>query len=113
MNYFSPHIISAFDPVVERFVKIPTSFSEKEALKENFWDVGEDAQLREDFRSRLTPGGRWIISECLLANDELRKILNWRQMVPPSRDGYTFVAPGFEEDVGDDLAALAIEGLSY
>ncbi len=58
MNYFSPHIISAFDPVVERFVKIPTSFSEKEALKENFWDVGEDAQLREDFRSRLTPGGR-------------------------------------------------------
>jgi hypothetical protein len=74
MNYSSPHIIAAFDPVVERFLKIPTSFSEKEALKENFWNIGEDARLREDFRFRQTPGGRWIISECLLANDELRKL---------------------------------------
>ncbi|MCK5685807.1 hypothetical protein KAJ27_16860, partial [bacterium] len=74
MNYSSPHIISAFDPVVKRFSKTSTSFSEKEALKENFWDIGEDARLREDFRFRQTPGGHWIISESLLANDELRKL---------------------------------------
>lgn len=41
------------------------------------------------------------------------KNLTWRQMVPPSRDGYRFVAPDFEDDVGDDLAVLAIKGLSY
>lgn len=74
MNYFSPRIISAFDPVVEKYSQISTSFSEEEALEERLWNQGEEGRLREDFRFRQTPGGRWIVSHHLLANDELRKL---------------------------------------
>ena len=66
--------VASFDSLVERFAKERTSFTEEDALKHGFWDKGEEARLREDFRFRRTPGGRWMISEHLLANDELRKL---------------------------------------
>ena len=68
--------IAAFDLVVERFSAVNVSFSEQEALQENFWGQGEDARLREDYRFRQTPGGRWIVAGNLYANDELRKLFN-------------------------------------
>ncbi len=74
MNAFLPRLIPAFDQVVEHFIQQSTSFSEEGALQEKFWDRGEEGRLREDFRFRQTPGGRWIISHHLLANDELRKL---------------------------------------
>ncbi len=66
--------VTAFDTVVKKLAAVNTSFTEEEILKTDFWDRGEEARLREDFRFRKTPGGRWIISEHLLANDELRKL---------------------------------------
>lgn len=68
--------IAAFDPVVERFAAKNISFSEQEALLENFWDQGEDARLREDYRFRQTPDGCWMVSGNLYANDELRKLFS-------------------------------------
>ena len=68
--------ITAFDPVVERFAAEKLSFTEQEALQKNFWDQGEDARLREDYRFRQTPGGRWMVAGNLYANDELRKLFS-------------------------------------
>ncbi|MBU0662943.1 MAG: hypothetical protein KJ990_00205 [Proteobacteria bacterium] len=68
--------VSSFDPLVEHLSKEPTSFTEEEALKHSFWDRGEEARLREDFRFRQTPWGRWIISDRLLANDELYNLFH-------------------------------------
>ena len=36
----------------------------------------------------------------------------WRQMVPPSKDGYAWSAPGFEEEIGEELDRLVLLGLS-
>ena len=63
--------VSSFDAVVARFADSQTSFTEKEALKNSHWDLGEDALLREDVRFRPTQWGRWILSSHLLANDYL------------------------------------------
>jgi hypothetical protein len=68
--------IATFDPVVERFSAENVSFTEQEALQENFWNQGEDARLREDYRFRQTPGGRWMVAGNLYANDELRKLFS-------------------------------------
>lgn len=64
-----PRRISSFDELVKRFSETSTSFSEEQALKASHWDMGEDARLREDVRFRKTPGGRWILSSSLIAND--------------------------------------------
>lgn len=68
--------ITSFDPVVECFSAENISFTEKEALQEGFWNQGEDARLREDYRFRQTPAGRWIVAGNLYANDELRKLFS-------------------------------------
>lgn len=68
--------IAAFDPVVERFSAAKISFTEQEALRDSFWNQGEDARLREDYRFRQTPGGRWMVAGNLYANDELRKLFS-------------------------------------
>jgi hypothetical protein len=40
------------------------------------------------------------------------KNLRWRQMVAPSSKGYSWTAPGFEEDLEDEFFKLKIAGLS-
>lgn len=66
-----PSRIASFDAVVERFAKEVLSFTEDNALRGTHWDLGEDARLREDFRFRPTPWGRWILSDRFLGNDAL------------------------------------------
>lgn len=68
--------VSSFDVVIERLTESPTSFSEKDALKNSHWDLGEDALLREDARFRPTPWGRWILASHLLANDMVYRLLH-------------------------------------
>jgi len=68
--------VPAFDSVVDKFSKLNTSFTEEEALKSTFWDRGEEARLREDLRFRRTPGGRWTLSDRLLANNELYSLFH-------------------------------------
>lgn len=63
--------VPAFDSIVDQLSKLKTSFTEEEVFKSTFWDRGEEARLREDFRFRRTPGGRWTLADRLLANDEL------------------------------------------
>lgn len=60
-----------FDAVVVRFTGQRLSFSEAEALEESHWKMGEDGWLREDYRFRETPGGRWMLAGGYLANDWL------------------------------------------
>jgi hypothetical protein len=72
-GYAQPRLISSFDSVIEAFSSSNISFTEEEALKTSHWEKGEDARLREDFRFRSTPGGRWILSHNLLANEALSK----------------------------------------
>lgn len=66
-----PRLIRSFDQVIEDFSSSNSSFTEEEALKTSHWEKGEDARLREDFRFRSTPGGRWMLSQNLLANEAL------------------------------------------
>lgn len=68
-----PRLISSFDSVIQDLSSSNISFTEEEALKTSHWEKGEDARLREDFRFRTTPGGRWILSHNLLANEALSK----------------------------------------
>ena len=68
-----PRLIQSFDSVFEDYSSSNISFTEEEALKTSHWEKGEDARLREDFRFRSTPGGRWILSQNLLANEALSK----------------------------------------
>ncbi|CAB1063566.1 hypothetical protein D1BOALGB6SA_8349 [Olavius sp. associated proteobacterium Delta 1] len=69
-KHFKIHV-GSFDDIINRFTGNLTSFSEKDALKESHWDIGEDARLREDMRFRPTPWGRWMLSDCVLANDAI------------------------------------------
>ena len=79
-----PRLISSFDSVIEDFSLSNISFTEEEALKTSHWEKGEDARLREDFRFRPTPGGRWMLSHNLLANEALSKWFrsNFKSAVP-------------------------------
>lgn len=66
--------ILAFDRIRDRRMGAPLSFTEAEALAEQ-WARGEDGWLREDLRFRPTPWGRWILSDRYLINDLLVRTL--------------------------------------
>ena len=68
--------VPAFDSLADKLSKSMTSFTEEEVLKTSFWDRGEEARLREDFRFRRTPGGRWTLTNRLLANNELYNLFH-------------------------------------
>jgi hypothetical protein len=68
---WQPGQLGDFDSVVARFEHSPLSFTEAEALKQNFWDAGEDALLREDERFCPTPWRRWTLANRELINDAL------------------------------------------
>ena len=79
-------IAEDFTPIFERFGSADVSFSEADALKEPFWDVGEPARLREDIRFRRTPWGRWIRSDRWIANDRVLAVLAESEGAPCSLD---------------------------
>jgi hypothetical protein len=68
-----PSWISSVSAVTDHFASNEVSFTEEEALRAGHWELGEDARLREDIRFRPTPWDRWILSQCILANDALYK----------------------------------------
>ena len=79
-------IAEDFTPIFEHFGSADVSFSEADALKEPFWDVGEPARLREDIRFRRTPWGRWIRSDRWIANDRVLAVLAESEGAPCSLD---------------------------
>ena len=67
---------ASFDALVARLAESPTTFSERELLEPSHWSLGEDARLREDWRFRETPWGRWMLAENLVANDAIYRWLH-------------------------------------
>lgn len=64
-------INNLLEPVLEQLRVSAVSADEKELLKGRFWDAGEDIRLREDWRFRQTPWGKWTTAASYLANDEI------------------------------------------
>jgi hypothetical protein len=63
--------IQAFDKITLRFSNTLISFTEVEALKASYWEMGEDIRLREDIRFCKTMWGRWILTKTFLINNIL------------------------------------------
>lgn len=66
--------LPAFDLVAERAAASAQSLLESELLGA-IWAHGEDAWLREDYRFRPTPWGRWVATSAYLANELLVRSL--------------------------------------
>jgi hypothetical protein len=66
----------SFDALLERLAASPITLTEETLLRPTHWALGEDARLREDLRFRLSPWGRWLRAEDLLANDALYRWLH-------------------------------------
>lgn len=66
-----PFVVPEFDLVVARRRDARTSFTEEDALREPFWNRGDDASLREDVRFRPTSWGRWVLHDQAIANESL------------------------------------------
>ena len=64
-------INNLLEPVLEQLRVSAVSADEKDLLKGRFWDAGEDIRLREDWRFRQTPWGKWTTAASYLANDEI------------------------------------------
>jgi hypothetical protein len=116
--------VTAFDAVVKKLAAVHTSFTEEDALKADFWNRGEDARLREDFRFRKTPGGRWILSDRLLANNELYKLFfhkkksvlklqeAFNELGPSGNKSWTFCKADKRFVLEDDMVRLSESELS-
>lgn len=75
-------ICRSFDPVVRQAHSSRLSFTEEDVLRSSHWALGQDAHLREDYRFRQTPWGRWILAITYLANDALYKECVQRPQTP-------------------------------
>lgn len=116
--------VAAFDAIVKKLAAVHTSFTEEEALKADFWNRGEDARLREDFRFRKTPGGRWILSDRMLANNELYNLFFHKkksalklqeafdELGPSGNKSWTFCKADKRFVLEDDIVRLSESELS-